>query len=80
MLYECNSLTSLDLSSFNTSHINSPNEGMYQRICNCSSLNSLNLFNFNKLKEIMMKDMFYQCKNLSFINIGNATMENSAII
>ncbi len=43
MFYNCSSLTSLDLSNFNTLNVNNMNSMFY----NCSSLSSLNLINFN---------------------------------
>ena len=42
----CSSLTSLNLSNFNTNNVNNMSEMLY----NCSSLTSLNLSNFNTNK------------------------------
>ena len=43
MFYECSSLTSLNLSNFNTDHVKDIS-GVFSY---CSSLTSLNLSNFN---------------------------------
>ena len=43
MLYYCSSLTSLNLSNFNTNNVNN----MIYMFCDCSSLISLDLFFFN---------------------------------
>ena len=54
MFGDCSSLTSLDLSNFNTDNVKDMN-GMFY---NCSSLISLNLFNFNFNKVINMNYLF----------------------
>ena len=43
MFYDCSSLTSLNLSNFNTNNVTDMSGMFYE----CSSLASLNLFNFN---------------------------------
>ena len=43
MFYKCSSLTSLNLSNFNTNNV----KYMNHMFSNCSSLTSLNLSNFN---------------------------------
>ena len=55
MFYNCSSLTSLDLSNFNTHNV----EDMRGMFCNCSSLVSLNLSNFNNEHIKYMDDIFY---------------------
>jgi surface protein len=57
MFNQCSSLTSLDLSNFNTSNVNNMS-GMFSQ---CSSLTSLDLSNFNTSN---VKDM------LNFLNIN----------
>ncbi len=54
MFYECSSLTSLDLSNFNTNNV----EDMKYMFYNCSSLTSLNLSNFNTNNVTNMEGMF----------------------
>ena len=82
MFYNCYSLTSLDLSNFNTSQVfhsyDSIRGGMFYMFYNCSSLVSLNLFNFQIT--FYIDNIFYKCESLSYINFGNATIENEYII
>ena len=56
MFYNCTSLTSLNLSNFNTNNVKDM-EGMF---FNCSSLTSLNLSNFNTNN---VNDMSYMFSN-----------------
>ena len=37
----------------------------------CSSLTSLNLSNFDTSKVSLLKEMFFNCKNLEYINMKN---------
>ena len=75
----CESLTSLDLSSFNTAkviHFGGPagmtDGGMFY---NCSSLKSLDLSNFNTAEVTDMSFMFWECSSLTTtINIMNANV------
>ena len=77
----CESLTSLDLSSFNTAkviHFGGPagmtDGGMFY---NCSSLKSLDLSNFNTAEVTDMSFMFWECSSLTTtINIMNANVRN----
>ena len=55
MFYNCNSLSSLDLSKFNTKSVTDMKYILY----NCYSLLSLDLSNFNTQNVIDMKYMFY---------------------
>ena len=52
---ECTSLTSLDLSNFNTNNVTNMSRMFY----NCYSLTSLNLSNFNTNNVTNMGWMFY---------------------
>ena len=54
MFYECSSLTSLNLSSFNTNNV----INMECMFSECSSLTFLNLSNFNSKYVINMEYMF----------------------
>ena len=67
MFYKCSSLTSLNLSNFNTSQVISMNNMFYE----CSSLTSLNLSNFNISQVKNKNNMFYNCDNLGYINFNN---------
>ena len=43
---------------------------------NCSSLNSLNLSNFNTNNVINMKSMFCDCSSLTSLNLSNFNTNN----
>ena len=63
----CTSLTSLDLSHFNTSKVIS----MTQMFKYCFGLTSLDLSHFNTSKVTQMNKMFYNSTNLRTIYVGN---------
>ncbi|SEK88609.1 surface protein [Ruminococcus albus] len=66
MFSGCSSLTSLDLSNFNTSNVKYMNilfEG-------CSSLSTLDVRNFDTSKVTDMTDMFKDCKKLKSLTLG----------
>ena len=67
MFNGCSSLTSLNLSNFNTSKVTYMNN-MFN---GCSSLTSLNLSNFDTSSVINIHDMFNGCVNLEYINLNN---------
>ena len=67
MFFNCSSLTSLDLSNFNTSNVTNMADMFY----NCSSLTSLNLSNFDTSKVIYMNGMFFNCSSLTSLNLSN---------
>ena len=72
MFAYCSSLTSLNLSNFDTSKvIDMP--GMF---LNCSSLTSLDLSNFNTSNIKNMISMFDSCINLDYINLYNFDESN----
>ena len=64
---ECNSLISLDLSSFNTSSVNS----FSHIFSGCNSLTSLDLRNFNTSLSTNFINMFSKCYNLKYLYIDN---------
>ena len=70
MFYICNNLTTLDLSSFDTSAVTSMG-GMFD---NCDRLTTLDLSSFDTSAVTNMDFMFYNCNNLTTI-IGNHTLE-----
>jgi len=67
MFYECELLTSINLSNFNTSNVTDMRGMFYE----CSSLTSINLSNFNTSNVTDMRGMFYGCSSLTNINLSN---------
>ncbi len=61
MFYECSSLTSLNLSNFNTKNVNNMSEMFYES----SSLISFNLSNLNANNVKEMSFMFSFCSSLA---------------
>ena len=72
MFYICSSLTSINLSSFDTQNVNNM-RGMFY---NCSSLTSINLSNFNTQNVKDMNMLFYGCLSLKYIDISSFVFEN----
>ena len=72
MFMDCNTLSSIDLSNFNTSRVNNMSNMFY----NCFSLNNLNLSNFTNNNDINMSNMFYNCFSLNNLNLSNVTNNN----
>ncbi len=66
MFSQCNGLTSLDLSNFDTSKVTSM-DGMFN---NCNSLTLLDLSSFDTSKVTYMIDMFMYCSKLISITFG----------
>ena len=67
MFYNCKSLTSLDLSNFDTSQVTNMSYMFYT----CKSLTSLDLSNFDTSQVTDMKSMFYICKSLTSLDLSN---------
>lgn len=67
MFEDCNSLTSLDVSGFNTAQVTRM-ESMFE---SCRGLTSLDLANFNMAKVTTMYGMFDRCSNLTTIYAGS---------
>ena len=65
MFQNCESITSLDLSSFYTPQV----EIMWDMFKDCKLLNSLILSNFDTSKVTDMESMFEGCKNLTSLNL-----------
>ena len=63
----CSSLTSLDLSKFDTRNV----EKMTEMFKNCESLTSLDISNFETSNVENMKGMFAGCKNLRYLDISS---------
>lgn len=72
MFYYCSSLTSLDLSSFNTENVTN----MGSMFCYCS-LTSLNLSSFNTANVTNMGSMFYYCRELKTIYASSLFTTNA---
>ena len=72
MFYECQNLTSLDLSNFNTENV----YDMSKMFSGCQNLTSLNLSNFNTENVRNMSSMFYECKKLTSLDLSNFKTEN----
>jgi len=69
----CSALTSVDLSSFNTTNVTT----MGNCFEGCSALTTLNLSNFNTKKVTYFKDMFNSCTNLETITFGSNFQMNA---
>ena len=65
MFYECSSLESIDLSSFNTNNVTD----MYSMFFGCTSLESIDLSSFNTNNVTYMYNMFYECSSLKKENV-----------
>ena len=63
MFYQCEALTSLDVTNFNTAKVTD----MSLMFSSCTKLSSLNLYNFNTENVKNMLAMFSSCKNLATI-------------
>ena len=72
MFYQCSSLTSLDVSNFNTQNVTTTSNMFYQ----CSSLTSLDVSNFNTQNVKTMGYMFYQCSSLTSLDVSNFNTQN----
>lgn len=67
MFYECNSLTSADLTNFNTENVQSLANMFY----NCYSLKQINISNFDTRKVGNMFGVFFNCRNLESIDLSS---------
>ena len=67
MFYNCNSLESLDLSTFNTTNVTDMT-GMFY---NCNALTSLNVSNFKTNNVTFMSGMFEGCSALTSLNLSS---------
>ena len=74
MFYNCNNLSSLNLSQFNTGNVEKMNEMFYY----CRGLNSLDLSAFNTAKVNNMYRMFYYCfvRTIDLSSFNTANVEN----
>jgi len=72
MFYECTSLKSIDLSSFNITNVNDMNN----MFCRCSSLESIDLSSFNTANVNNMNNMFNECFFLKSIDLSSFNTTN----
>ena len=75
MFWRCSSLTSLDLSGFDTTNVNR----VFYLFFGCSSLTTLDLSNWNTSKVNNMSNMFNDCSKLSNLTLGTDWASNSSI-
>ena len=73
MFHNCNSLTSLDVSNFNTQKVIEMSLMFY----NCNSLTSLDVSNFDTQTVVNMSEMFYGCQNLSSLDLSKFDTQNT---
>lgn len=72
MFYNCKSLSSLNLSGWNTSNVTN----MYQMFSSCTSLTSLDVSHFNTEKVADMREMFFGCRSLTSLDVSNFNTKN----
>ena len=72
MFYQCLSLTSIDLSNFNTKNVTN----MFAMFSLCSSLMKINLSNCNTQNVTNMSWMFNGCQSLRDLNLSNFNTQN----
>ena len=65
MFYNCSSLTSLDVTKFNTANVTNMGYMFYS----CLKLTSLDVTKFNTEKVMDMSYMFYNCSKLTSLNV-----------
>jgi surface protein len=65
MFKDCNNLKNLDISTFNTSQVNT----MQEMFCNCTSLRELNLDSFDTSKVTHMSLMFWGDEALEHLDL-----------
>ena len=67
MFENCETLTHLDVSNFDTSHV----INFEHMFAGCSSLTSLDLNNFNTPSMVRMSYLFFDCNSLTHLDISN---------
>lgn len=76
MFSHCHSLTSLDVSNWNTSNVTS----MACMFKGCSNLTSLDVSNWNTSKIINMYEMFAGCSSLKSLNVSGLDITNPSTL
>ena len=72
MFHSCNSLTSLNISKFDTRNVTE----MGYMFCGCSSLTSLDVFKFDTRNVTDMSFIFNECENLTSLDVSNFDTKN----
>ena len=72
MFYNCNNLTSLDVSNFDTSNVTT----MYRMFRDCNQLTSIDVSNFDTSNVTNMYEMFYYCTSLTSVDVSNFNTSN----
>ncbi len=72
MFYQCNTITSLDLSRFKTKNVTNMKEMFH----NCKNLKTLDLGNFNTSNVTDMYGMFSSCRELTTLNVSSFDTSN----
>lgn len=72
MFYNCNKLTDLDLSKFDTSQVTNMNAMFHS----CGSLTSLNVSKFDTSQVTITYNMFYGCRSLTDLDVSNFDTSN----
>ena len=72
MFYDCNKLTYLFLSNFNSKNVTN----MSYMFGKCNSLLEINLKDFNTQNVTNMSNMFYKCKSLLNLDLSNFNTQN----
>ena len=72
MFFNCKSITSIDLSLFNTSEV----VDMAYMFSGCINLYSINLTSFNTSRVKGMSNMFSECRNLNSIDLSSFDTKN----
>ena len=73
MFYQCNALTTVDVSHFDTSNV----KYMTSMFSFCRALTNLDISNFKTNKVIYMNSMFSWCSSLTSLNLGNIDTSNA---
>ena len=72
MFYECNNITHIDLSSFNSQKVTN----MYCMFFSCSNLKNIQLTSFNTQNVTNMAGLFGGCSNLKNIDLSSFNTQN----
>ena len=72
MLYDCESLTSIDTTGWDTSKVTD----MSDMFCGCSSLTKLDVSNWNTSNVTKINGMFYGCSVLTKLGVSNWNTSN----
>ena len=76
MFFWCSSLTSLDVSKFNTANVTI----MYRMFASCSKLTSLDVRNFGTANVKNMNSMFTGCSELTSLDVSNFNTANVMVM